>query len=243
MNMHNGKEDTKKTIFSDMKTANITQEDSDSDLDVRSKTKPVPNPPSGLFHGSDVKMMLEQSRAAREAVLLGNEQQEASQAPVHRVEGRIVSHEEWRDQQNRLDPRYRRERKRELDREFEKKQDDEWKRGLEQSSERMAKAEEAMRIAREPIGRSSLQAEYDADRRARDRWDDPMNRVSTKDDKSSFESERPRSRFQAPMNRFNIAPGYRWDGVIRGNEFEKRWFERSNQMNAKKTRQNYRTLD
>ena len=215
----------------------MVKEDSDSDLDVRrpSKEKRVTHVVSGLVHGKEVKEMLEQSRSAREATLMEGEGHGRHQAPVHRVGGKIVSHQEWKETQRKQDPRFRRERQRELDREFEKKQRTEWKEGLEQSSERQAKAEEAIRIAAEPIGGGrGLSREYDNELRSKQRWDDPLSRQSL--GTIQEDSERPRCRFQAPPNRFNIEPGYRWDGVVRGTDFEKRWFERSNEMASKKTR-------
>ena len=214
--------------------------DGDSDLDVRRPAKaarPTTQEqavPSGLVHGHAVKEMLDKSRAARDQLLTAGEEHGGGAAPIHRVSGRIVSQEEWKQERDKQDPRYHKQRQRELDKEFEKSAKHEWKQGLEQSSERMAKAEEALLISSEPISRSRLRDDYEDELRRKERWDDPLSRARAKTHPEISEFAKPQCKFQAPPNRFNIQPGYRWDGVVRGNDFEARWFERSNEMKSKR---------
>ena len=51
-------------------------------------------------------------------------------------------------------------------------------------------------------------------------WDDPMKR---------WEGPAPKKhlscKFEGVPNRFGIKPGYRWDGVIRGNNFENKYLQ------------------
>lgn len=218
--------------------------DSDSDLEVRKPaSNPVnptiiPEPRSGLIKGNEVKEMLDNSRAARERTL-GLDAADERAEPVHRIGGRVVSKEEWQREKDRSDPRYKRQRLREIDAEFEKSQDVRWKQGLEQSSERRARAEAALEIADRPLGSIALDKDLTNELRSRRRWEDPLSGMNARSQHSRPKSDKPKSFFQAPSNRFNIAAGYRWDGVVRGTDFERRWFERTNE-NASKKRDQFR---
>ncbi|KAL9104624.1 MAG: hypothetical protein Q9163_000428, partial [Psora crenata] len=76
----------------------------------------------------------------------------------------------------------------------------------------------------------------------RERWDDPMARYIEKEgrhDKAGKKSVsgKPLYKGAAPPNRYGIRPGHRWDGVDRGNGFEKEWFLARNRI------QNRRNLE
>lgn len=57
-------------------------------------------------------------------------------------------------------------------------------------------------------------------------FDDPMRLIETtmgkkvKTEKKIFECK-----YSGPGNRFNIPPGHRWDGVVRGNGFEWKYIQ------------------
>jgi pre-mRNA-splicing factor CWC26 len=99
------------------------------------------------------------------------------------------------------------------------------------------------------LGRSADDEEMNTALREKLRWDDPMaaymaekraeatsSRVGEKGSGQSVAAPARRGKkvYQghAPPNRYGILPGWRWDGVDRGNGFEKEWF----QARGRKTR-------
>jgi pre-mRNA-splicing factor CWC26 len=78
-------------------------------------------------------------------------------------------------------------------------------------------------------GKSMQDNELNNDWKQEDRWGDPMAKFRAKGDKKEKKKE-----YQGwwPPNRFNLAPGYRWDGIDRSNGFEKNYFLHQNSKKA-----------
>ncbi|XP_037072286.1 BUD13 homolog [Pollicipes pollicipes] len=116
-----------------------------------------------------------------------------------------------------------------------KKKYDAWGKGLKQAEERRARVEDHLREANKPLARHADDADLEAELRGRQRKDDPMadymQRKKAKVDGPV--KARPRyNKTEPPPNRYNIWPGYRWDGVDRSSGFEKALFLRRNAKKA-----------
>lgn len=85
------------------------------------------------------------------------------------------------------------------------------------------------------VARHADDAKMNEELKERERWNDPMaqllatKKTSSKGGKSKGGGKSYQGAFEP--NRYGIRPGWRWDGVDRGNGFERKWFAARN--NAK----------
>ncbi|KAK2165363.1 hypothetical protein LSH36_51g01011 [Paralvinella palmiformis] len=110
-----------------------------------------------------------------------------------------------------------------------------WNKGLKQAQIQQQALEEVMHEMDKPLTRNRDDADLDAHLKAQEREGDPMLAFikKKKSNKDAKKKELPRYSGPEPLpNRFNIWPGYRWDGVDRSNGFEKKFFSKLSEKRA-----------
>ncbi|MCJ1476938.1 Pre-mRNA-splicing factor cwc26 [Lambiella insularis] len=88
-----------------------------------------------------------------------------------------------------------------------------------------------------PVARYADDADLNDELKEQDRWNDPAAQFLTKKKQGKSITGKPLYAGPAMPNRYGIRPGYRWDGVDRGNGFEKEYFAAQNK------RKNLKELD
>ncbi|XP_054989546.1 BUD13 homolog isoform X2 [Sorex araneus] len=104
-----------------------------------------------------------------------------------------------------------------------------WGKGLVQSRQQQQNVEDAMKEMQKPLARYIDDEDLDRMLREQEREGDPMANFIKKNKAKESKSKKARPRYSGPApppNRFNIWPGYRWDGVDRSNGFEQKRFAR-----------------
>lgn len=127
--------------------------------------------------------------------------------------------------------------RRKMEVEEERKKDyDRWGKGLKQLEEIEKRRQEYAHEASKPLARAEDDTDLQDYLKDQERVDDPMLQYMRRKKKEEMKAkgyvEKPTYNGQFPDNRFNIRPGYRWDGVDRSNGYEKKYFS---MINSKKS--------
>uniref|UniRef100_A0A8C6GY80 BUD13 homolog n=1 Tax=Mus spicilegus TaxID=10103 RepID=A0A8C6GY80_MUSSI len=104
-----------------------------------------------------------------------------------------------------------------------------WGKGLAQSRQQQQNIEDAMKEMQKPLARYIDDEDLDRMLREQEREGDPMANFIKKNKAKENKNKKVKPRYSGPApppNRFNIWPGYRWDGVDRSNGFEQKRFAR-----------------
>uniref|UniRef100_A0A8C4K088 BUD13 homolog n=1 Tax=Dromaius novaehollandiae TaxID=8790 RepID=A0A8C4K088_DRONO len=126
--------------------------------------------------------------------------------------------------QERLEQKQKAEVKSERDEQYAK-----WGKGLAQGRQQQQNVEDAIKEMQKPLARYIDDQDLDRMLREQEREGDPMAEFIKKRKAKENKDKKEKPRYNGPtppLNRFNIWPGHRWDGVDRSNGFEQQRFAR-----------------
>lgn len=104
-----------------------------------------------------------------------------------------------------------------------------WGKGLAQERQQQQNVEDAIKEMQKPLARYIDDQDLDRMLREQEREGDPMAALIKKRKARAGKEKKEKPRYNGPappLNRFNIWPGHRWDGVDRSNGFEQQRFAR-----------------
>jgi len=142
-------------------------------------------------------------------------------------DGKMITRDEW------LDTKLKKRKRDDVE-----EQNLEWGGGIKQKDDREAQDEEVKKIVQEKFARYDIREDVDKELRSVLRPDDPMYKGGFGEsamDRAEQKAKKLRCPFTAPPNRFGIPAGARWDGKVRGTEYEKRFLKRQNEIKHLKT--------
>ncbi|XP_022115901.2 BUD13 homolog [Pieris rapae] len=121
------------------------------------------------------------------------------------------------------------EKQKELDEKYKK-----WSRGLKQIEAQEERVQDFITEAAKPLARYKDDRDLEGRLKDVERAGDPMlNYIrDRKRERGELAPAKPAYKGNFPPNRFNIPPGYRWDGVDRSNGYEKKFFDQQSKKKA-----------
>mmetsp|Transcript_110957 Transcript_110957/g.214881 ORF Transcript_110957/g.214881 Transcript_110957/m.214881 type:complete len:214 (+) Transcript_110957:3-644(+) len=194
---------------------------------------------AGLVVGTDLKKETAEIRQRQREALEtapAEETGKGAETVYRNRDGGRVTREEW------LESKQRHKKKRPSE---YPEQELEWGGGLKQRVNMEEERAELERIATQPFARYEPDEKYQEELRNKQDWHDPMKQQPGRDDAledgverapavGGPKQERPRCPHMPWPNRFHILPGYRWDGKVRTNGFEKKFIEANNMREYEK---------
>ncbi|KAF9565254.1 hypothetical protein CPC08DRAFT_720606 [Agrocybe pediades] len=174
----------------------------------------------GLVNAQQLKKMLPQNNVSDMDKMTEEEIARAQETVYRDVSGKKIDTKAARAEAARL-KRLKEEKE---------AQKMEWGKGLVQKEEAEKRRQQLEKNRHTAFARHADDKDLNEELKAKELWNDPAAAFLTK--KKSKGPRKPEyTGPPPPPNRFGIKPGYRWDGVDRGNGFEKKLFE---SRNAKK---------
>ncbi|XP_036180148.1 BUD13 homolog isoform X8 [Myotis myotis] len=199
---------------------------SDSDLSPPRRTQPLGKKAAHMYSGAKTGLVL--TDIQREQQELQERDQEAMAFEAEFQYAETVFRDKSGRKRNlkleRLEQRRRAEKDSKRDELYAQ-----WGKGLVQSRQQQQNVEDAIKEMQKPLARYIDDEDLDRMLREQEREGDPMANFIKKNKAKENKDKKVRPRYSGPApppNRFNIWPGYRWDGVDRSNGFEQKRFAR-----------------
>uniref|UniRef100_A0A2K6G201 BUD13 homolog n=1 Tax=Propithecus coquereli TaxID=379532 RepID=A0A2K6G201_PROCO len=199
---------------------------SDSDLSPPRRSQPSGKKAAHMYSGVKTGLVLTDIQREQQELKKWDQETTAFEAEFQHAETvfRDKSGRKRNLKLERLEQRRKAEKDSERDELYAQ-----WGKGLAQSRQQQQNVEDAMKEMQKPLARYIDDEDLDRMLREQEREGDPMANFIKKNKAKENKNKKVRPRYSGPApppNRFNIWPGYRWDGVDRSNGFEQKRFAR-----------------
>lgn len=199
---------------------------SDSDISPPRLKKTLDGKKAGLQNALDLKDELKMIRDKERRVMEGLADEVSGRTAETKVRGRLA-------EKARLaaEEKERKEVPEEVKEKFKQ-----WNRGVAQVAAATKRVEDDLHEMSKPMARGVDDEDRENLLRDQEYADDPMLAYMRKKKAKLAGRQKKMPVYQGPQplpNRFGILPGYRWDGVDRGNGFEARLMTRGSNMKAR----------
>ncbi|CAK6448749.1 unnamed protein product [Pipistrellus nathusii] len=199
---------------------------SDSDLSPPRRAQPLGKKAAHMYSGAKTGLVLTDIQREQQELQERDQGAMALEAEFQYAETvfRDKSGRKRNLKLERLEQRRKAEKNSERDELYAK-----WGKGLVQSQQQQQNVEDAIKEMQKPLARYIDDEDLDRMLREQEREGDPMANFIKKNKAKENKNKKVRPRYSGPApppNRFNIWPGYRWDGVDRSNGFEQKRFAR-----------------